>query len=141
MWIENVAAADIPAANHFDAGANSMLIQIIDPVKGWVPVPKHRFKEIHRFDFADLEDGDDGVEEFGITDLTAHQLVSLLKTAHEQRMNVVVHCTAGMCRSGAVVEIGKMMGFVETDRFRQPNMRVKSKMMAALDWSYKDIAI
>ena len=50
----------------------------------------------------------------------------------------MVHCHAGICRSGAVVEIGSMLGFTATDRFRQPNLRVKHKMMKVLGWAYDE---
>jgi hypothetical protein len=51
-------------------------------------------------------------------------------------MNVVVHCYAGICRSGAVCEVGVMMGFQDTGRFRSPNLLVKHGMMRALGWTY-----
>ena len=128
MWIENVAAADIPVARHHDAGPNSMLIQIADTVKPWFPDASFQFKEVHRLQFLDIEDGDEGVDEHGIT----NELVQLLQRAFEHRMNVVVNCMAGVCRSGAIVEVGVMMGFIDTEKYRQPNLRVKHKMMQAL---------
>jgi protein tyrosine phosphatase len=48
----------------------------------------------------------------------------------------VVHCHAGLCRSGAVVEVATMMGFTQCDKLRIPNMRVKHRMMKALGWTY-----
>ena len=42
-WIQNVALVDIPRGFHFDAGENSMLIQIVDPAMEF-PVAKHNFK-------------------------------------------------------------------------------------------------
>lgn len=134
MWIENVAAIDVVKGFHHDCGPNSMLIQILDG--DWIPEPKHQFRERHQFTFLDLEDGDSGVDERGITDQQAQELVALLQHAIELYMNVVVHCTAGMCRSGAVVEIGVMLGFNDPDKFRSPNLRVKKKMMQALGWGY-----
>ena len=53
-------------------------------------------------------------------------------------MNVVVHCVAGVCRSGAVCEIGVMMGFRDTEVFRSPNLLVKHKMMKVLGWLYDE---
>ena len=53
-------------------------------------------------------------------------------------MNVVVHCYAGICRSGAVCEVGVMMGFNDTERFRSPNLLVKHRMMKALGWTYDE---
>lgn len=140
-WIQNVGAVDIPSGNHFDCGENSMLIQITDPETDgfctpWLPTPKHTFKEIHQFQFLDIEDNDVNVDRYGITDAQAAQLVNLLKHALDNRMNVVVHCFAGVCRSGAVAEVGVMMGFVDAKAFRIPNTRVKTKMMRVLGWTY-----
>ena len=136
-WIENVAASDIPIGFHHEAGPNSMLISITDPA-GWPPVAKHDFKETHRFEFLDAEDDDRFPEECLISDEQAQEIVRLLQHAMENRMNVVVHCTAGLCRSGAVIEVGVMMGFGDTERTRIPNIRVKHKMMKALGWTYDE---
>ena len=70
-----------------------------------------------------------------LTDVDAVELVRLLQHALEQRMNVVVHCHAGVCRSGAVCEVGVMMGFRDTEAFRSPNLLVKHKMMKELGWN------
>jgi predicted protein tyrosine phosphatase len=134
-WIENVAAADIPTGFHHDVGPNSMLISICDPA-GWRPNAKQQFKERHDFEFLDAEDDDREPEESKITDAQAEQIVELLQRALENRMNVVVHCTAGICRSGAVVEVGVMMGFNDCEKYRQPNLRVKHKLMKQLGWTY-----
>jgi hypothetical protein len=53
-------------------------------------------------------------------------------------MNVVVHCHAGVCRSGAVCEIGVMLGFNDTEAFRSPNLLVKHRMMRTLGWLYDE---
>jgi predicted protein tyrosine phosphatase len=136
-FIENVAASDIPTRFHHDAGENSMLIQIMDTGTSWWPTPKHNFKEVHRFEFLDVEKDDHVKDEvMKISDDQAKQLVVLLQHALDNKMNVVVHCFAGICRSGAVCEIGVMMGFNDCERFRQPNLLVKHKMMKVLGWTY-----
>jgi predicted protein tyrosine phosphatase len=135
-WIENVAAADVPMRFHHEAGENSMLIQIMDPCPTWWPTPAHEFKEIHRFEFMDVERNDNWPEEAKITPAQAEEIVRLLKHALQNRMNVVVHCMAGLCRSGAVAEVGVMMGFDDTERFRSPNLMVKHSLMKALGWTY-----
>lgn len=142
-WIQNVGAADVSSGKHFDCGENSMLIQISDPKipephfsTPWFPTPTHKFKEIHQFQFLDIEDNDTLSDKYGITNAQAAQLVSLLKHALDNRMNVVVHCFAGVCRSGAVAEVGIMMGFTDAEAFRIPNTRVKTKMMKVLGWTY-----
>jgi Protein-tyrosine phosphatase len=135
-WIENVAADDIPKKFHHDAGENSMLIQIADPAS-WFPEPAHQFKEIYQFEFLDVEENDEVLEEeMRCSPQQAEQLVKLLQHALENKMNVVVHCFAGICRSGAVCEVGVMMGFNDTGRFRSPNLLVKHRMMKVLGWTY-----
>lgn len=136
-WIENCAADDIPRAYHHDAGPNSMLIQITDPAS-WRPTPLYQFKEIHHFEFLDIEDDDhaDDTEMF-IQEWQAKKLVQLLKHALENRMNVVVHCFAGVSRSAAIAQIGINMGFNEVEKFRSPNTRVMRLMMAELGLPYE----
>lgn len=145
-WIQNVALSDVKKGHHIDAGINSMLIQIVDPAMEF-PTPSYKFKEIHQFEFLDIEEDGmtnfgDGkmvdMSEFAITQEQANQLVELLQRAFENRMNVVVHCVAGVCRSGAVCEVGVMMGFRDTEAFRSPNLLVKHKMMKALGWTYDE---
>jgi hypothetical protein len=137
-WIQNVALVDIPRGFHFDAGENSMLIQIVDPGMEF-PVPKHQFKEIHQFEFLDIEENDFSIdEEWRCSQEQANELVRLLQHALENRMQVVVHCHAGVCRSGAVCEVGVMLGFDDTEVFRSPNLLVKHRMMRALGWTYDE---
>lgn len=138
-WIENVAASDVPIGFHHAAGPNSMLIQIMDTATTWWPVPKHEFKEVHQFEFLDIEKNDECIDPvMKISDTQAAELVRLLQHALENRMNVVVHCMAGICRSGAVCEIGVMLGFNDTEKFRSPNLLVKHKMMKVLGWTYDE---
>ena len=137
-WIQNVSMAAVKAGNHADAGHNSMLIQICDPAYEF-PTPAAQFREVHQFEFLDIEPNSpdfDKFDEFAITDTQAEQLVWLLQHARSHNMNVVVHCHAGICRSGAVCEVGVMMGLQDTKVPRQPNLMVKHKMMRALGWTY-----
>lgn len=140
-WIENVAWDDVKNGWHSDMGPNAMLIQIMDP-PGNFPTPKHSFKEVHQFDFLDIEDGDVKMDpnmgEFAIQEEQAAELVRLLQHALDNSMNVLVHCFAGICRSGAVVEVGTLLGFTATDRYRQPNLRVKHMMMRKLGMYYDE---
>ena len=126
-FIENVGREDIKTAIHSDAGENSMLIQISD-VGASQPTPLKSFKEIYQFNFEDVEDDSPGA----ITDEQAEKIAHLLRRAVELRMNVIVHCHAGIFRSGAVVECGEFIGMTPSDRFRDPNRRVYKKVMRAL---------
>lgn len=135
-WIQNVALADIPKGHHIRVGENSMLIQIVDPGMEF-PRPLHQFKETHQFEFLDVEEKDQVLEEaMKCSHEQAAELVRLLQHALEQRMDVVVHCHAGICRSGAVAEVGVMLGFDDAESFRSPNLLVKHRMMKALGWTY-----
>lgn len=139
--IENVSMEDVRKGTHTDMGENAMLIQITDPAY-YPPIPKQDFRIITQFEFLDAEDDD--IDKYGydegflISDKQAEELIEFLDYALEKDMNVLVHCHAGVCRSGAVVEVASMMGFTPTDRFRAPNLRVKSKMMKVLGWTYED---
>ncbi len=145
-WIQNIALVDVARGHHIRVGENSMLIQIVDPAMEF-PVPKHQFKEVHKFEFLDIEEdgltnNGDGtwtdMSEFAITQEQADKLVELLQHALANRMDVVVHCHAGVCRSGAVCEVGVMMGFDDAEAFRAPNLLVKHKMMKKLGWTYDE---
>lgn len=137
MFIQNVSLADIKAGYHMDP-SNAVLIQIVDPAMKF-PKPNYDFVEVHQFEFLDLEKtDDDSFDEFKITEEQARQLVDILSTALDDNMDVIVHCVAGICRSGAVAEVGTMMGFTEGGTGRQPNLLVKHKMMKVLDWLYDE---
>ncbi len=137
-WIQNVSLSDVKKGHHIDAGINSMLIQIVDPDMEF-PTTSYQFREVHQFEFLDLEKSDDCInDDWKISDAQAEQLVQLLQRAFDDRMNVVVHCVAGVCRSGAVCEVGVMMGFRDTEVFRSPNLLVKHKMMKVLGWTYDE---
>lgn len=144
MWIQNVSKFDIIARDYKSPGPNSMLIQILDPGEEF-PTPPSEFKEVYQFEFLDIEgsgytnlgDGElTDMSEFAITPEQGKQLSKLLLRARDKKMNVVVHCHAGIFRSGAVAEIGVMLGFEDVRAFRSPNRLVKHTMMDALGMKY-----
>ena len=137
-WIQNVALSDIRTGHHINPGENAMLIQIVDP-PGDFPTPLYKFKEVHQFQFLDVEERDEVLEEaMKCSSEQAAELARLLQHALDNRMNVIVHCVAGVCRSGAVCEVGVMMGFDDTEAFRAPNLLVKHRMMRHLGWTYDE---
>lgn len=137
-WIQNVARIDVVKGHHINPGPNAMLIQISDP-PGDHPTPKYQFREVHQFEFLDVEADDFVLEEsMRCSQAQADRLVELLQHALENHMNVVVHCHAGVCRSGAVCEVGVMLGFRDTEAFRSPNLLVKHRMMKKLGWLYNE---
>jgi predicted protein tyrosine phosphatase len=134
-WIQNVSYADIIKGHHYDAGPNSILIQIVDHDMDF-PTPKHEFKNKYQFKFLDLEEGDDVNADKKILDTQAEAIALILGTALINHSNVIVHCVAGVCRSGAVAEVGVMMGFRDTETYRHPNLMVKHKLLKALNMEY-----
>lgn len=129
-WIENVSFEHIVAGHHFEPGPNAMLIQIVDPgVK--FPRSKRNFREVQQFQFDDVEDDTPGFRQ--ISDEQAEKIAGLLVHALDNKMNVVVHCMAGVYRSGAVAAVGIILGFQDTEKFRDPNTLVMKKILKALD--------
>jgi predicted protein tyrosine phosphatase len=132
-WIENISLDDVRRGFHYDPGTNSMLIQIVDPGTEF-PTPKVEFKDVRQFFFLDVEDDDKEKIYYAaaITDEDAKGIAEALQHAWDNSMNVVVHCHMGVCRSGAVAEVGVMMGFRDTEKYRIPNVMVKRKLMEQL---------
>jgi predicted protein tyrosine phosphatase len=132
-WIENVSYEDLEKGYHYDAGENSMNIQIVDPGTEF-PTPKYHFKEVRQFYFLDVDDTDHDKFYFAaaITNEDAKGIAEALQHAKDNSMNVIVSCHMGVCRSGAVAEVGVMMGFRDTEKYRIPNPMVKRKVMEYL---------
>ena len=132
-WIENIGLKEVREGYHHDAGFNSMLIQIVDPGTEF-PRPKYAFKEVRQFFFLDVDDSDHDKFYFAaaITNDDARGIAEALQHAWDNHMNVVVHCHMGVSRSGAVVEVGTIMGFRDVGNFRVPNLMVKKKVMEHL---------
>lgn len=126
-FITNVSRFDIITGQHEDAGPNSLLIQISDLLSEH-PTPKYSFKKTAQFRFEDIEED----EEWAISDEQATAIAELLLEAKANNMNVIVHCHAGLCRSGAVVEAAVMLGFNDPEKLRIPNTLVKRKLLQAL---------
>ena len=139
MFIENISLKDCATGYHYDAGPNSMLIQICDPGHEF-PKPFYEFKEVHQFEFLDVDEHDPDwnlLQDFAISSEQAKTIYDLLIRARDNRMNVIVHCHAGLCRSGAVAEVGCILGFEDVKKIRMPNTRVKQMLLDYLeldDW-------
>ena len=127
MWIQNVSKDDVIKAWHYDPGPNSMLISIVDPDMENPPA-KFPFNERYNFKFLDVEDE----QEHAISIEQVNLIAEFLVRAKKNKTNVVVHCVAGICRSGAVAEAGIAMGFEDTETRRIPNVRVKTMIINSL---------
>ena len=128
MWIQNVSLSDIHQAWHYDPGPNNLLIRIVDPYMEFTPV-KYPFNHALEFKFLDAEQGP-----HCITEIDANIIVAALMQASRRKTNVIVHCHAGICRSGAVAEFAiSRLGFEDTGTYRQPNLLVKRMLNETFD--------
>ena len=148
-FIQNVSRRCIELGNHLIGRQNysisslsttvlqdTVLISISDPAQE-PPIPYYSFETSLYLNFLDLEENQlPEAEEFKITYEDAEKIIKFLQDALDNGYNVIVHCTAGVCRSGAVAEVGTMLGFKDTGAYRQPNLMVKRYLMKVLGWAY-----
>lgn len=128
-WIQNVSVVDVARGDHKHDYGHTVLIRILDPMFTYKPDPEKDFNTVYEFEFRDVEDPSD---EFAITQEQADEIANILKECLLKDMNIVVHCYVGVCRSGAVCEVGVMLGYEDTGAYRQPNVLVKSRLMKSL---------
>ena len=140
-FVQNVSRKDIELGEHAPTSAeNTVLIQISDTSRE-SPIPAGKFKYTYGFFFDDIEEecGPDG--ESGIDDIQALEIADIIKMAHENDYDIIVHCHAGLCRSGAIAQAAEAYGFAPGGRKQIPNLRVKHKVMAALGLSYDEAEV
>lgn len=132
--IQNVSRACIEAGCHLptNQGNGAILIQISDPDVEH-PIPFRYFERTYQFKFLDIEESTACINPAwrpGRND--AYAIASILLWALDNHKDVVVHCHAGICRSGAVAEAGEMLGFEYAGDGRQPNVALKLLLLEAL---------
>ena len=133
MFIENISMADAIKGNHYLEKGKTILIQLQDYGTWQFAIPKYKdeFIAIHQFAFDDItEESTASIQEH-----QAKQIANILDKALEDGHNIVVHCHAGICRSGAVAEVGVMIGFQDTENLRIPNTLVKKLLVNYVDWN------
>lgn len=125
-FVENVSRDAIVMGIHsvFDY-EKDLLIQITDPDSQF-PVPLKKFKNVVQHTFWDSE------EEDGPTHDQAISLATQILMAWRNNQNILVHCQAGLCRSGAVAEAAIMLGFKEVHTRRWPNRRLGAQLTQIL---------
>lgn len=134
-FIQNVARSDVQKGNHKIPKGDSVWIQIADPDCDFIE-SKHQFTKQYRFKFLDLEDDQEYPESLKISEIDAEIIARVLENAILDNMDVIVNCHMGVSRSGAVCDVGVMLGFDDTGVFRAPNMLVKAKLLKALDMGF-----
>ena len=66
----------------------------------------------------------------------ADKIILALINAFDNDYHVVVHCDAGVCRSGAVAEAGRVLGFEPINNYT-PNIQNKKLLFNAIQRYYE----
>lgn len=146
MWIANVSKAAFQQGLHIDPGENCIAIQIGDPGEEF-PTSPFEYAQITQYEFHDADPQSDARqmayyemddsfnEHVYFTKDQASAIAKDLQYALDNKLNVIVHCHAGLCRSGAVCEVGSMLGFKDVGYNKIPNTHVKSLLLRELGWA------
>ena len=126
--IENISYADVVKGQHKNNPENTVLIQIVDVGMDF-PIPKHQFKEVYQFQFMDLTEITEVNLPVMMSVEQAKQITEILTYAKTLDYDVTVHCVAGLCRSGAIAEVGEILGYTYIGNGKQPNSYVKRMLL------------
>ena len=135
-FIENVSFHGMRKGMHYDPGPNGIWISITVPTMAPAK-PAFKFSEWHEFHFLDIDKSSpmwNAMSEFAITPEDGKRIAEILMNAFRDGRNVIVSCVAGLCRSGAVAEVGIAYGFQDTGVVRAPNVMVKSAILRGMNW-------
>lgn len=135
MWVKNYDMASIYDGYTADElkykeDESCIMIQVFDD--GCSVSPPEGFERIvnsfHQYEFNDIDAPFDGFEHCIIDDGDAKSIASVLLSAKKNGQNVIVHCFAGVSRSGAIVQAAIDIGFKDPETYRAPNDFVYSKI-------------
>ena len=116
----------------FELSHRDWLISISDAA-GWPIQVRDPFAKVFEFFFDDESDPNwPGI----MQQSQAVEMANIIRQAKDQDKNLWVHCTAGMCRSGAVVEILGLLGWTIVEGFspaRLPNTHVFKMLRLQFD--------
>ena len=97
--ITNKSAFDV---SQITPKENTVLVRIGDYIDPYFPPIRGGYHSVHTFCFDDtLTDG-----AVSISEQHAKDIAGILKDCLTNNRDILVHCFAGICRSGAVVEWG-----------------------------------
>lgn len=112
----------------------TVLIQIQDPNTQFIDARYFEdFVNIYRFHFTDAESGENI-----ISDEQAETIARILQNCYKHSFHVIVHCHAGICRSGAITKAASLIGFkpLMAGSDANANTLVYNKVRKALGVSY-----
>lgn len=124
----------IETAFPFETSCKDWLISIADhDVADALVSPHARFDRVLFLKFDDSEEEDDP---HAISEQDVDKIIMLIDEALVLNKNVWVNCHAGICRSGAVVEVLELLGWTVVDDYsipRIPNRLVFNKIRRRFD--------
>lgn len=134
LFTANLSRRQVEAGVPFEVGLNDWLISIND-FDGATPNFANKWQEVLEVFFDDIEEE----QEEAINVFQAFQIASFINRARHQQKNVWIHCTAGICRSGAVVEVLKLLGFTVAEDFRASERIPNSRVFSLVRWQFDDL--
>lgn len=129
-WIKNLSLHDI---QQNPTPCADVYIQIVDPDMDF-PLIENAHARIYQFQFLDLDyDFPDHQDHpLAIQTSQAEAIARILEDAWNQQHSIIVHCHAGVCRSGAVIEAALALGYPDPEIYRSPNRKVKHAILHSL---------
>lgn len=116
------------------------LISIADVGMEKANVTPNKFERILFVHFNDDEPDSCDKPETLLSDETVKEMVEFIAAAKAEKVDLIVNCHAGICRSGAVVEVLKLAGWSIDDNEwtpeRLPNRFVFDKLRKALGFKH-----
>jgi predicted protein tyrosine phosphatase len=130
LYCQNISYEQAKYGTYSDVfKSNTMYIQIVDH-ESYSFTPKYEFEVIDYFVFKDAESKH---RKGAVTSNQITNIANLLRYANRNSLNVLVSCHAGLCRSGAVVEVlVSHFGYTALDDTRIPNLLVKTELLKEL---------
>ncbi|MDO9252601.1 MAG: hypothetical protein Q7U48_13760 [Hydrogenophaga sp.] len=116
--ITRCSAAEFLAGVHPAPSREAVAIQITDPCCA-APRAGDQYHALHHFEFTDTERASELTGEFAINNDQARSIAVILRDALAEGRDVVVHCQAGIYRSGGVAEAARRCGFDYVNRMER----------------------
>lgn len=142
--IYNLSKAEVEKISYSTSKpyAGYAILRILDPAVFFKNVTNCGFVAEHRFEFIDATPEEciqyRLSDEYLITEEQATAIAKLLLDWELKGLNIIVHCYAGLCRSGAIVELMVDRGYDDPilenpEKYeRIPNMYVFDKIVSAM---------
>lgn len=135
LYVQNVSIDDVRKLKGSNNLHNTLLISISD---NDVPYPVDLGKGFWSAVYYQFLDVDEARYKNAISDGQAKGLITWIEFAKRHNKDILVHCTMGINRSGAVREVAEIMGYTVIGQKKGYNAYVKNKLMQAAGMTYAE---